>query len=207
MAAADSARWSALWERAEASGDPAPGFRDLAARYAEPLRAYHTLVHIGHCLGELEAARDLARDAVAVEFAIWFHDAVYNPRASDNEERSAGMAVDVLRAGGVAGDRILRVASMIRASTHRGIPDDPDARLFADIDLSILGQDDATFDEYELGVRREYSFVPDILFRSGRASILRAFLKRPALYGTDFFRDRYEQAARRNLERSLRKGK
>lgn len=192
--------WIDLWTRLGARGDPDPVFRSLAARYSEPHRAYHTMAHVTHCLAEFGAARALARDPDAVELALWFHDAVYDPRATDCEEQSARLVLEVAHAAGIDGDR---AAAMIRASTHRSAPDDPDTQLFADADLSILGQPEPVFDEYERGVRREYSFVPEPMFRAGRGAILRTFLQRPRLYGADFFRDRYESPARRNLERSL----
>ena len=92
---------------------------------------------------------------------------------------------------------------MILASVHRTAPDEPDTRLFADIDLAILGRPEAIFDEYERQVRQEYAWVPEALFRAGRSAILRSFLERPSLYGTDFFRGKYQNVARANLERSL----
>lgn len=194
-------RWRALWERLGAHADPP--FEDLASRYAEPHRAYHTLDHIAHCLDEFEAARTLAREPSAVELALWYHDAVYDPRAKDNEEKSAALAVDVVRGSGHPDALGRRVAEMILASTHRAASDDPDTRLFTDIDLSILGRPEAVFDEYERQVRREYAWVPEPMFRAGRSAILSSFLERPSLYLTDFFRGKCEKAARANLERSI----
>ena len=137
--------------------------------------------------------------------ALWYHDAVYDPRAADNEVKSAALALEVARAAGLPEALGGRVAELIRASTHRSAPDDPDTRLFADIDLSILGQPEGAFDEYERHVREEYGWVPEAAFRSGRAGILRSLLGRPVLYGTPIFREKYEASARRNLERSLLK--
>lgn len=198
-----SPRWRALWTRLGATGDPEPPHRDLLARYAEPHRAYHTIAHIAHCLAELETVRAAARDADAVELALWFHDAVYDPRAKDSEERSALLLLETARAAGIPAERAGRIAAMIRASTHRSLSEDADTRLFADIDLAILGQAPEAFDRYEVDVRKEYDFVPEPAFRAGRGSILRAFLARPALYGTELFRNKYEAAARANLDRSL----
>ena len=54
-------------------------------------------------------------------------------------------------------------------------------------------------------MRREYAWVPDVQFRAGRSARLRLFLERPAIYATEFFRAKYEAAARSNLERSIQK--
>ena len=196
-------RWRSLWARLGARGDPAPPFEGLVARYSESHRAYHTLDHVAHCLDEFEAARTLALEPSVVELALWLHDVVYDPRAKDNEEKSAARALEIARYAGLPDALGRRVSDMILASAHHAAPDDPDTRLFTDIDLSILGQPEAAFDEYERRVRQEYAWVPEALFRAGRSAILRSFLERPSLYGTDFFRGKYQNAARANLERSL----
>jgi predicted metal-dependent HD superfamily phosphohydrolase len=196
-------RWLTFWARAGAAGDPEPEWRSLSARYQEPHRAYHTLRHIAHCLDELESARGLAADPVAVEMALWYHDGVYDPRAKDNEERSADIAARAAAAMGLPGGFGARVAGLILVSTHRAPAEDADPRLFADIDLSILGQAAEAFDEYERQVRVEYSWVPVPAFNAGRSAILRSFLGRPSIYGTEFFREKYEATARRNLSRSI----
>lgn len=196
--------WSDLWRRLGAGGDGAGVFEDLRRRYEEPHRAYHTLRHIEHCLAEFGPARPLAAAPEAVELALWFHDAVYNPRASDNEERSAGLVLALAKSGTVPPAPAGRTADLILSTRHAEAPTDPDTRLLVDIDLAILGQPAERFDEYEEEVRREYSWVPGFLFRRKRAKLLRGFLARPALYSTRFFRERYETAARSNLERSIR---
>jgi predicted metal-dependent HD superfamily phosphohydrolase len=198
-------RWLKFWTLAGASGDPETPWALLSARYAEPQRAYHTLRHVAHCLDEFEAVRGLARDPVTLEMALWYHDAIYDPKAKDNEERSAALAADVAARMGLSAARTLRVADLIRVSTHTGLAPDPDAQLFADIDLAILGRPAEAFDEYERQVRIEYAWVPEPAFRAGRAAILKSFLDRPSIYGSDFFRRKYEESARRNLQDALQK--
>ncbi len=85
-------RWQRIWQEAGAVGDPGPCCERLITAYSAPDRHYHNLDHISECLGELDAARHLAADPVAVELALWFHDAVYDSRATANEERSADLA-------------------------------------------------------------------------------------------------------------------
>lgn len=88
-------RFRAFWRRARAAGDPAASWAGLERRWSEPHRAYHALPHLAHCLDELDGARDLADDPLAVELALWCHDAVYDTRAQDNELRSAELAADL----------------------------------------------------------------------------------------------------------------
>ena len=196
-------RWRTFWSAAGASGDPEPEWLALSARYAESHRAYHTIAHIAHCLDELEEVRGLAADPLAVEMALWYHDAVYDPRATDNEARSAELARRAAEAMGLARERGDRAAALILVSTHRALAEDPDARLFADIDLSILGSPSAIFAKYERQVRVEYAWVPEPAFRAARSAILKSFLERPSIYATPHFGKKYESMARLNLAVSL----
>ncbi|HLY74514.1 MAG TPA: N-methyl-D-aspartate receptor NMDAR2C subunit [Planctomycetota bacterium] len=196
-------RWRGFWAAAKAQGDPAALWEPLAARYEEPHRAYHTLRHIEHCLEEFDAVRGEARDPVAIEMALWYHDAVYDTRRRDNEERSAVLAERSAAVAGLAPEFARRVGDLIRISTHRKSASDPDGRLFADVDLAILGQPSEAFKEYERQVRLEYAWVPLEAFRAGRAKILESFLDRFSVYATPAFQEKYEKRARLNLTSSL----
>jgi predicted metal-dependent HD superfamily phosphohydrolase len=196
-------RWLRFWASARARGDPGAPWETLAARYGEPHRAYHTLRHVEHCLKEFDAVRAEARDPVAVEMALWYHDAIYDPHRRDNEEQSAVLAEQTAAAAGLTTAFIRRLGDLIRVSTHKKSASDPDGRLFADVDLAILGQPPDAFGEYERQVRQEYAWVPEEEFRAGRSKILEAFLDRFSVYGTPGFQDKYEKQARLNLTASL----
>src|SRR5687767_6949665 len=97
-----SERWQRPWQAVGARGDAKSWYDRLTAAYAERHRHYHNQQHIAECLAEFDAARHLVRQPEAIELALWFHDAVYNPRAGDNEERSAALAKACLDEAGVA---------------------------------------------------------------------------------------------------------
>ena len=196
----DYARWRGLWARLGAQGDGSPIFQQLAAAYAEPSRAYHTATHIEHCLTELDRSRSLAHRADEVEAALWFHDAVYEARRSDNERRSARLAETSLVSAGVDSEAAGRVSALILATSHRTLVTEPDARLVCDIDLAILASPAAELDRFERAIRQEYRWVPDVLYRRSRSAVLQGFLLRPSIYQTPDFRARYEDRARQNLE-------
>jgi predicted metal-dependent HD superfamily phosphohydrolase len=180
--------------------DPDPAFRELAKRYSERQRHYHTAFHIDECLAEFNAARTAAKNPVALEFAIWFHDAIYEPRRPDNEEQSAALAVEFLRPNAALAECVYSL--VLTTKTH--VPENtPDAALLIDIDLSILGKRTDRFAEYEAQIRAEYSWVPLPLYSEKRAMILRDFLARPRIFNTEVFYDRYETQARRNLAESI----
>ncbi len=201
----DFERWSALWHRLGAASDPTLSFDRLTRQYAEAQRFYHTLAHIGVCLAELDRAEHLAEAPDEVEVALWLHDVVYDPRAWDNEERSADWARDALAQGGIAADVRTRVAELILATKHVATPGAPDAALTVDIDLAILGHSPQEFEAYETAIRREYAWVPEPVFRRTRSGILRSLLGRARIYATDWFGARYESRARENLRQGLRR--
>ncbi|RJF86993.1 hypothetical protein D3874_08160 [Oleomonas cavernae] len=177
---------------------------DLLARYGEAGRHYHGMGHIQALLGLARDHAGILSDPGVVEAAIWFHDAVYDTRAKDNEGRSAALAALLLK-DRLAPARLAAVVAMIEATATHQVPaiGGEDAALFLDMDLSILGEAPAVFDAYEQGVRLEYAWVADDRWRQGRAAVLAGFLGRPRIFHTDIFRDRYEAPARANIRRSL----
>ncbi|MEX2182392.1 MAG: hypothetical protein WD771_10145 [Gemmatimonadaceae bacterium] len=195
--------WDALWSRLSVRRVPVEAFQELVAHYAADQRSYHGLAHLRDCLAHLDGVRRFAVRPDEVELALWFHDAIYDPAHGDNEQRSAAWAAQVAADAGLAREVVERVSALVMATRHDEAPSDPDARLLCDVDLAILGASDERFDEYERQIRAEYAWVPDQPFRERRATILEALLRRPSIFGTPYFHDRYETAARRNLTRSL----
>jgi len=191
------------WHRAGGTGDGAASAADLIARWSTPGRAYHTVDHLAACLRDFLPTRNLAQDHLAVELALWCHDAVYDPRRDDNEAVSADLARAIAGQVGWTAARAARVADLVMATTHRRPPGDADAALLIDCDFSILGADAVDFDAYENGIRQEYVWVDEATFRRVRAGILAKFLARPALYNHRWFAVRYEDRARGNLRRSI----
>ena len=181
---------------------------ELSALYRKPGRHYHGLAHIEALLSLAGEYRGDLADPEAVEAAIWFHDAIYDSRRSDNEARSAALAAEKLTAHAEP-ERLSRIVAMIEATATHALPDlgdeaaTSDAAFFLDMDLSILGAPQGAFDSYEAAVRREYAWVDDKAWRSGRAGVLRKFLARPHIFHTEAFRQRYEPQARKNIARSI----
>ena len=193
-----ASRWNQLCENAGLDGRA--GWTAIATAYGEPGRAYHNLRHIGDCLGLLDEYAGLAADPVAVEFAIWFHDLVYDPRATDNEERSADMAVEFLSATPHAST----VADFVMATKHGANALTDDAALICDIDLSILGRPPTEYKAYAAAIRQEYAWVPPPRYAEGRSRVLGGFLERPALYLHAEFQQRFGTQARTNLSWEIR---
>jgi predicted metal-dependent HD superfamily phosphohydrolase len=199
-------RFRDLWQTLGARGHGRDIFLQLRAAYDESHRAYHTARHIGACLRLLDDATiaTLATRLPEVEAAIWFHDAIYDTRAIDNEERSAELAEATLGDAGVPDEVVARIAAHVRATKHHEA-DSRDSELVLDIDLSILGERPELFARFEEEIRREYAWVEPADYARARAAVLLRFDEREHIYRTPLFRERYESSARKNIAASLEK--
>ncbi|GAA3085281.1 hypothetical protein GCM10017600_58900 [Streptosporangium carneum] len=173
---------------------------ELVARYGEPHRRYHTTAHLEAVLAHVDTLADSAANPDLVRLAAWFHDAVYDPTRSDNEERSARLAERALPELGVPAEAVATVARLVRLTlTHAPAPGDADGAVLCDADLAILASSPEEYAAYAAAVREEYSFVPDEAFRQGRAAVLRSLLGLPAIFHIADLEDR----ARANIQAEL----
>ena len=201
--AAMLANWNAAWRALGIADADETLCIELQRRYGEPQRHYHTLQHLGECLTWFEREQALAERPGEVALALWFHDAIYDVHAHDNEARSAEWARSALLASGVQGEAAERVHALVMATRHDAVPEGRDAELLIDIDLSILGAERERFDEYERQVHAEYAFVPDAVRLPRRRAILQRFLAREAIYATPRMHALLEARTRANLARSI----
>ncbi|MEV0385111.1 metal-dependent phosphohydrolase [Nonomuraea sp. NPDC050643] len=176
---------------------------ELVARWSEPHRRYHTPAHLSAVLAAVDRLAAEAGDATAVRLAAWFHDAVYDGRPGWDEERSAQLAQSALARCGVPASRVAEVARLVRlTAAHDTLrPGDRDGAVLCDADLAVLGS--PGYDDYAARIRQEYAHVPDELFRTGRAQVLRRLLATAPLYRTRQARELWEQPARANMTAEL----
>jgi predicted metal-dependent HD superfamily phosphohydrolase len=189
-----------------APADAYPPFDRLVAAYSEPHRHYHTLEHLAEMFRVVGRLSGSCTDPLTVQLAVWFHDAVYHPRAADNEVQSANLVAEWLGPLGLPANPLARVAALVRATAHltdsSGSPD-PDTQVLLDADLAILGASEERYRRYAADIRKEYAFVPDEAYRAGRSAVLERFLARPRLYHHPIMVAQGEDAARRNLRAEL----
>lgn len=184
--------------------DALPYADNLLARWAEPQRRYHTTDHLIAVLDHIDTLAAHAENPEAVRLAAWFHDAVYHPERSENEERSAAVAVRALTEAGVPADVTDEVARLVRLTlTHDPAPGDTNGEVLCDADLAILASEPEAYEAYTRAVREEYGFVPDDAFRAGRAAVLRQLLDLERLFHTPLGAARWEEPARANLNGEL----
>lgn len=177
----------------------------LEAAYAEPHRRHHTRDHIEQCLALLDKVPDLMdSERQILTYAIWWHDAVYDPRASDNEARSAEMAKADLRDFDLSIHARDEVARLIRLTAgHEVEEEDRLGEILVSIDLAILGAPPGRYDAYARAVREEYAHVPDEVWRTGRAAVLQRFLDAQVIFPDPAFAEWLDAQARDNLSREL----
>jgi predicted metal-dependent HD superfamily phosphohydrolase len=174
-------------------------FDELAAAYGSPDRHYHTMAHMLDCLDKLDLPEVTVENKPCVQTAIWFHDAVYDTHASENERRSADLAYQWSREIGVAADFCQEIYDLVIATDHRTEPATHDARVICDIDLSIFGESRDKFRLYDRRIALEYAWVPPDVYREKRSAVVQAFLRRPRIFRTDWFYEIFEASARNNL--------
>ena len=194
-------RWIALWPDA-IPNRVAEAYAVLHAHYRG--RPYHNLEHITQCLGQLDKVKVSFR-SLAVEVALWYHDAIYDPKRKDNEEWSVDLAHKEMHELDAPYAFRHRVGELILATKHNKQVDDPEAQTIVDIDLHTLGGSAKEYEEYSKAIRQEYDWVPEADYIKGRVAVLKSFLDRPHIYYTDHFRQFYEQTARRNLAEEIRR--
>lgn len=174
---------------------------EMIRAYSAPGRHYHDVRHIEDCLAALDGVGGLiAREREILTAAIWWHDIVYDPTRSDNEEESAKLAE-----ANLALDLRHEVGRLIRLTrTHNVQPGDRLGAIMISIDLGILGSDASAYAAYAAAIRREYGHVPDDAFRAGRAAVLESFAARPSIYPDAAFAARLERQARANIAREIK---
>lgn len=209
------ARFITLWQDL---GLPHPDLAAVAdaliARYSAPERAYHNKDHLEDVLqkcdwaqkalalsGELEDLTPAARSRLfkTVELALWYHDAIYDAKAADNEAQSRDLLLADARRFRLPDDIAADAARLIDITAHHMKAATLDEKVISDCDLAILGADRAGFAAYDAAIRREYAHVPARLYKIGRRKVLRHFLDQPAIFKTRAFAETYEARARNNL--------
>jgi predicted metal-dependent HD superfamily phosphohydrolase len=194
------------WSRCvDDSHDARVLFDSLIGRHREAHRHYHGVRHVTWVVRHVEelAAAEPVSDIAAVVVAAFFHDAVYDPQAADNEAASARLADRELSVLGWDEARRRHVVEMVEATATHDVSStsaiDGDVAVLLDADLAVLGSDPASYQAYVAGVRSEYAHVSADDWRTGRTQVLRSFLDRAALFATPTGRARWEARARANL--------
>jgi predicted metal-dependent HD superfamily phosphohydrolase len=178
-------------------------WEEICINYLSENRFYHNLDHLDHLFIQLFEVKSKIRNWDTIMFTLFYHDIIYSSIKSNNEEKSAELAVSRLSELNVSKALIENCKEQILATKKHDLNPDMDTNYFTDADLSILGKSWDAYSEYYKNVRKEYSIYPDLLYISGRKKVLNHFLEMERIFKTDFFFNSYELQARENLRREL----
>jgi predicted metal-dependent HD superfamily phosphohydrolase len=178
-------------------------WRDLRSRYSESGRFYHTLSHLDSIISELNAVKNSVQDWETMVFSVAYHDSVYDPLGSDNEERSADLAETIMKKLSLPEQKINKCREQILATKKHGRSDDKDTNYFTDADLNILGSSPEVYMEYAALIREEYRSFPDAKYNPARIKILSELLEMPAIYKSKEFFNKFEAQARLNMRSEI----
>jgi len=180
-------------------------WEEIEHQYDSKSRHYHKLTHISKMLEQAEIHKENIQHSDIVLFAIWYHDIIYKSTKSNNEEKSSELALKRLSLFSLDEEDLKSIETLI-LSTKKHQPlltENTDNRFLLDFDLSILGTDWETYNDYISNIRKEYAIYPDFVYNNGRKKVLKHFLDRQTLYFTDYYQKRYESQARENLKREI----
>ena len=168
-------------------------FMRLINQYSESHRAYHTWKHIEEGWKEFDAVRYMFKDPCEAEIAWFFHDYIYVPGNSENEQESADVAALYCTRFNLGEEFKDKVVNFIIKGSLK--PQTEDQELFHDIDFSILGQSFQRYCQYATSIKREFSNFP----LSERIKFLEKVLQQERIYYTEPFRKKFEKKARSNI--------
>jgi predicted metal-dependent HD superfamily phosphohydrolase len=172
----------------------------IEKQYSAKNRFYHNLLHLENMIQQLaEIAENNDMDMDSLLFAIYFHDIIYDVQKNDNEYNSSLYFEEMLI--NTHFNNIEKVKTLIlKTKDHKGTTN-YDENILLDLDLLILGSAEEIYAKYANNIRKEYSIFSDADYKKGRKSVLEHFLALDKIYSTDYFYQKYESRARKNIER------
>ncbi|MBD3638590.1 MAG: hypothetical protein HUJ25_14650 [Crocinitomicaceae bacterium] len=178
-------------------------WNSLKDAYSDSKRYYHNLQHLSFMFNEFDQQKEFVNDPIAFQYAIYYHDIIYNVRRKDNEQKSAALAKKQLTEINVPVKSIEKCYDLIVATHLHELSEDVDTNLLIDIDMAILGQPWEVYKTYAKNVRKEYGIYPTIMYKKGRRQALQHFLSMERIFKTDVYFNRYEKQARLNISKEL----
>lgn len=176
---------------------------EIDEHYSGKKRHYHTLQHLDNLLAQLTGVKEEIQNWETILFTLYYHDIIYNPLKSDNEEKSAELAEKRMKQISIPDQMIDLCKRQILATKSHLRSIDSDTNYFTDADLSTFGQNWEAYSLYYKNVRKEYSIYPDLVYNPGRKKVLEHFLAMDRIFKTEFFYNKFEMQARQNLQKEI----
>jgi len=141
---------------------------EIVERYRESHRFYHTAEHLINVVSQLSKTENFDDELF---LAAVYHDAVYDPKAADNEEKSADLFMEQAKNSELSEKQKQNICRFI-LDTKTHIASSERSQLLIDADLSILEQPLNKLIEYEKQIFKEYQFIDYKIYKPKRIEIL-----------------------------------
>lgn len=194
-------RWDALMSHL----NPSPSILSvdhIIEAYSASYRFYHNIDHIFEMLDSFDSIKHLVEYPIDMELAIFYHDFIYDPKNSHNEESSViSMAIYT----GLNYSKYARARNLILATRHiPGADLSNDEKWIVDLDLMIFGVNREDFYKYCNAIRDEYSHVDEETYRYERKKFLLGMINRENIYNTQYMRYKFGRAAVENINWAIK---
>lgn len=146
----------------------------ILTMWNESHRHYHNLNHLNDLIDQINENKSIftQKEYEKLIIASLFHDCIYDPMRSDNEERSADFFINCCQEKN--DPDILEIKQMILdTKTHESTT--PLSEKFNKMDMNIVERDFNQLLEWENGIRNEYREYGDI-YKTGRLAFLESLL-------------------------------
>lgn len=173
---------------------------EIEKKYSEKERHYHNLNHLENMFSELKLVKDEIQNFNNISFSVFYHDVIYDASSKLNEEKSAEFAKLRLEKLDLNKTDIEEISKQILTTKSHQKSENNDINYLLDADLSILGKDIESYIKYTQQIRKEYSIYPDLLYKPGRKKVLQHFLELESIFKTEYFSEKHEIQARKNIE-------
>jgi predicted metal-dependent HD superfamily phosphohydrolase len=175
---------------------------EIIQLYSEEHRKYHNLSHLSDLFTLKDSFIQLCTNNLVIDLSIIYHDIIYDPKSSLNEENSANLFKERLSSFLEPNvlDKIYEY--IIQTKTHDvSHSEDDDLKFFIDLDMSVLGRSLIDYIVYANNIRQEYIHVEDSVYCEKRSLFLKTSLENVEfIFATNKFRSLYELQARKNIE-------
>lgn len=147
----------------------------LLSMWNESHRHYHNLNHLNDLINQINENKSKYSEKEYEKLMITalFHDIVYDPTSSTNEEDSANFLMECV--SDKSNKDILEVKQMILdTKTHNSTTSLSES--FNNYDMSIVERDFDQLLEWENGISQEYSKYDRDIYKSGRVKFLESVM-------------------------------
>lgn len=185
-------------------------FEKVIEKYNESGRFHHNCPHLIYMHSNISVLSTKVSNVNLdiLSMAMFYHDVIYNPASTTNEQDSYDMAIGHLKIMRFDENFIKQVGELVLLTIDHEINPELTVpleiqKIFLDSDMAILASDEKMYMEYSKNVRKEYYCIPKDKYNEGRILFLESALKKEKLFFTDSMNDEFLIKARENIKNEI----